>query len=71
VNAVSLDGNRALHMWTIIDPLSSDSSGTTYNVYASNYQDRIFDHGGDGSTDRIRMLTISADAAMTAFYRTG
>ena len=57
-------------MWTIIDPLSSDSSGTTYKVYASNHQDRVFDHWDDGSTDRIRTLTISADTAMTAFYRT-
>ena len=70
VNAVSLDGNRTLHMWTIIDPLSSGSSGTTYKVYASNYQDRVFDHWDDGSTDRIRTLTISADTAMPAVYRT-
>jgi hypothetical protein len=43
----------------------------TYKVYASNYLDRVFDHWDDGSTDRIRMLTISADTAMTAFYMTG
>jgi hypothetical protein len=71
VNAVSLDGSKVLHMWTIIDPQSSDESGTTYKVYIHNYQDRIFDHWEDGGTDRIRMLTIEEATTITAYYQTG
>jgi hypothetical protein len=71
VNATTLDGSKTLHMWTIIDPQSTDESGTTYKVYIHNYKDRIFDHWEDGSTDRMRMMTISEDAAITAYYNTG
>lgn len=70
VNAVTI-GGTTLHMWTIIDPQSSDASGTTYKVYASNYRDKIFDHWEDGSTDRIRTLTIGEATTITAYYRTG
>lgn len=71
VNAVSLDGNKTLYMWTIIDPQASDASGTTYKVYASNYKDRMFDHWEDGSKDRIRELTIGEATTITAYYGTG
>ena len=71
VNAVSLDGSRTLHMWTIIDPQSSDANGTTYKVYASNYKDRVFDHWKDGSTDRVRTLKIGENTTITAHYMTG
>lgn len=71
VNATTLDGIRLLHMWTIIDPQSSDESGTTYKVYASNYKDRVFDHWEDGSTSRIRTLTIDEATTITAYYKTG
>ncbi len=70
VNAVSIDGSDTLHMWTIIDPQSTDESGTTYIVYMHNYMDRVFDHWEDGSTDRIRTLTISEDTTITAYYNT-
>jgi hypothetical protein len=46
-------------------------AGTTYKVYASNYGDRVFDHWEDGSTERIRMLTIEEATTITAYYRTG
>jgi Asp-tRNA(Asn)/Glu-tRNA(Gln) amidotransferase A subunit family amidase len=72
VKATTLDGSRSLRMWIVIDPQSSDASaGTTYKVYANNYRDRQFDHWEDGSTERIRILTIGTDTAITAFYRTG
>ena len=59
-------------MWTIIDPQSSDANGTTYNVYATNgYQDRVFDHWEDGSTDRIRALTTAEAKTITAYYQAG
>lgn len=76
VNALSIDANKTLHMWTIIDPQSTtNSSGTTattYKVYASNYLDRVFDHWGDnGSRDRIRTITIGEATTITAYYKTG
>lgn len=71
VNAVSLDGSRTLHMWTIIDPQSTDANGTTYKVYASNYKDRVFDHWEDGSTDRVRTLTTEEAITITVYYQTG
>jgi dipeptidyl aminopeptidase/acylaminoacyl peptidase len=73
VNAFSLDDNRTLHMWTIVDPQSSDALAgtTTYKVYASNYKDRVFDHWEDGSTDRIRTVTIDGATTITAYYKTG
>lgn len=70
VNAVSAEGGKALHMWTIIDPQeSSDASGMTYKVYASNYQDRVFEKWEDGSESRTRTLTIQQDTLLTAYYR--
>ena len=75
VNALSMDGNNnTLHMWTVIDPQSSDASSpgaTTYRVYATNgYQNYAFDHwGDDGSTDRFRTLAIDKATTLTAFYK--
>ena len=71
VNATSLDGSKTLHMWTIIDPQSTDTSGTTYKLYASNYKDRVFDHWEDGSTSMTRILTIEEGTSITAYYKTG
>lgn len=72
VNAVSLDGSKALHMWTVIDPQSTDASGTMYKVYATNgYQDLTFDHWDDGSTDRVRTLTVGEATTITAYYQAG
>lgn len=70
VNATTLGDSRTLHMWAIIDPQSTNSSGTTYKVYAGNYQDIVFDHWSDGSRDRIRTLTIGENTTITAFYQT-
>jgi DNA-binding beta-propeller fold protein YncE len=70
VNAVSLDG-KTLGMWAIIDPQSTDESGTTFKVYVHNYQDRIFDRWEDGSSGKVRTLTISEDTTITAHYNTG
>lgn len=68
VNATSL-GGEALNMWMVIDPQSTNSSGTTYTVYATDrYQNRLFDHWDDGSPNRIRTLTISEDTQIVAYY---
>jgi hypothetical protein len=61
-------------MWTIISPHKSSEHGTaTYRVYATNgYQNLKFDHWADnGSTDRIRTLTIEENTTITAYYRMG
>ena len=73
VNATTLEGNKPLHMWTLIYPQSTNSSGTTYKLYATNgYQNLIFDHWSDnGSTDRIRTLTINEATTITAYYKAG
>jgi TolB protein len=70
VNAVSLADSRTLHMWTTVQLVSSDASGTVYKVTVQDYLDRQFDHWEDGSTDRIRTLTIEEAAAITAYYNT-
>jgi hypothetical protein len=69
VNAVTVHGNKTLHMWTVIDPQSTDPLTTTYKVYASNYKDLVFDHWNDGNADRIRTLTISENTTLTAYYK--
>jgi hypothetical protein len=56
-------------MYSIIDPQPSNSSETTYKVYAGNYQDKVFDRWEDGSTDSVRTLAISDDKTITAYYR--
>lgn len=73
VNAVLSENNRVLNMWTIIDPQSTNATGTTYKVYATDgYQNLKFDHWADnGSTDRIRTLTVGKVTTITAYYRTG
>lgn len=71
IHSKTLEGNMTLHMWTAIDPKSTDASGkTTYDVYAaSGYKDLIFDHWGDnGSTNRVRTLTIAEATTITAYY---
>jgi hypothetical protein len=68
VKAATL-GNQTLHMYAIIDPQSSNSSGTTYKVYTGNYQGNVFDRWEDGSTDSVRALIISDDKTITAYYR--
>lgn len=76
ISAMNLDTNEILHMWVVIDPISSDASGTTYRVYATNgYKNLTFDHWADGSTDRVKTITVAGDGpsitGTTAFYHTG
>lgn len=70
VHAFSITGNQTLHMYSIINPQSSNSTGTTYKVYAGNYQDKIFDRWEDNSTGSVRMLTTSDEKTITAYYKT-
>lgn len=66
----AMQGDETLNIWTIIDPQpGADDSQATYTVYAGNYQRYIFDSWSDGSTDRIRTLTIDEDTTITAQYK--
>jgi len=71
VDAVNFGSSQELHMWAIIDPQSTDDSGTTYKVIVHNYKDRVFDHWEDGSTNPVRVLAIQENKAITAFYNVG
>jgi glucose/arabinose dehydrogenase len=52
-------------------PLSfAGTQGSTYSVTVSDYGGATFDHWEDGSTSRTRSVTLSGNAAITAFYRT-
>lgn len=53
---------------TIVDACDA---AMTYRLYAGEYQGKLFDHWSDGSTDRVRDITVSEEAALTAYYRTG
>lgn len=82
VDAISLSGSP-LHMWTEIQPsggstetgftpLSKEaSSGTSFTVTVHDYQDIVFDHWEDGSTERTRTVELGDDTTITAFYNTG
>lgn len=69
VNAATIEVNKTLYMWTVIDPRSTSPAGTTYKVYAGNYKDGIFDHWNNGNKGRIRTLTISEARTITAYYK--
>ena len=76
LQAATTDGIVASGLYMIIDPehpTDTSMAGTmTYRVYASDYQDKVFDHWEDTeSADRIRTLTIEEDTTITAIYRTG
>jgi plastocyanin len=71
----AMQGNETLNIWTVIEPqtgngtLQAATNSTTVKVYAGNYQNHIFSRWGDnGSTDRVRTLTISGNMTLTAYY---
>ncbi len=83
VNSVDLVGNPINGLWTelILDDNTIDTgfttmsftgdSGTQYTVFVSDYQNYLFDHWDDGSTDRNRTITPTGDMTLTASYQTG
>jgi poly(beta-D-mannuronate) lyase len=82
VNAVSISDGRILNMWTVIrsggatvhtgfTPVAyTGNTGSTYIVTLSDYGNLVFDHWNDGSTIRSKTITLSADAIITAYYKT-
>ena len=79
INAYDGQG-RDRHMWTTVSadgltvqvgfaPLNfTGSHGATYSITMSDYEDRVFDHWEDGSTDRTRTLTLYRDYTIGAYY---
>ena len=66
VNTVSLEG-ADLKMWSIVQPQGAGK----YAVFVHDYDDYTFDHWEDGSTNRVRTLTIGEATTITAYYSTG
>jgi len=44
------------------------TSGNTYTVFVSDYQNIKFDHWENGSTNPYRTITPTQDTSVTAFY---
>jgi hypothetical protein len=81
VTGYALDG-RPLSMWVVISqsgatvksgftPLTFAGAAGTYTVQAHDYSGGaiFFDHWENGSTNRIRTVTLGSDVAITAYYR--
>ncbi|HEX5456881.1 MAG TPA: fibronectin type III domain-containing protein [Candidatus Nitrosotalea sp.] len=47
------------------------TTGKQYVVYMSNYQNIVFDHWDDGSTNPYRTITPTQSVTLTAYYTTG
>ena len=44
------------------------TTGTEYTASVDNYQQYVFDHWEDGSTDSERIITLNQDTTITAFF---
>jgi Fibronectin type III domain len=79
-----LSGNQITGMWTELHdstgktlktgytPISfTVTSGTLYVVYVSNWQNIVFNHWDDGSTNPQRNVTPIQSTTLTAYYSTG
>jgi len=83
VKSADLSGSAFNGMWTTISkggsviktgytPLSfSAVSGSSYTVSVSNYANYVFDHWESGSTSSSRIVSVSKDTTLTAYYSTG
>jgi hypothetical protein len=45
------------------------NNSQTYTVVAYDYGNYVFDHWGDGSTSRVRTISIDQDTSLVAVYR--
>src|SRR5207245_463452 len=83
VKSVDLSGNSFAGMWTTIQsggttvktgytPVTfTATTGTQYTVNDSNYQNYVFNHWDDGSTNAARTITPTQNTVLTAYYSTG
>ncbi|TBR11042.1 MAG: hypothetical protein EPO62_02470 [Candidatus Nitrosotenuis sp.] len=80
VKSKDLSGNAITGLWTEIysgtklvksgyTTLSyTGKANTQYKVCMSNYQNYVFDHWGDGSTNSCKTITPTQATTLTAFY---
>ena len=84
VQSDDLAGNPITGMWDELHSSSgstlatgyttntySVTSGTQYTVYISNWQNIVFDHWDDGSTNPYRTITPTQSVTLTAYFSTG
>ncbi len=81
VRSLGLDNSPITGLWTEISSASklvkagyttlsyAGSSGTTYKACVSNYQNFVFDHWADGSTNSCKTITPTKSTTLTAYYR--
>lgn len=81
VQSVDLAGNPITGLWTEISAggilVSSGyttlafngASNTQYQACVSNYQNLVFDHWSDGSTNSCKTITPTKSTTLTAYYR--
>ena len=80
VRSLALDGSTITGLWTEISSGTkivksgyttltySATSGTQYKVCMSNYQNFVFDHWGNGSTNSCKTVTPTQATTLTAYY---
>jgi hypothetical protein len=86
LQAKSIADGKILNMWTVIIQQSTGAviksgftpltfvgtPGITYTVTVSDYGSIVFDHWGNGSTNRNRSFTVgTTDLWFDAYYKTG
>lgn len=80
VNSVDMEGSPITGYFTVIEtggeqvytgftPVEfTGDYDTTYAVTVHDFEDVLFHHWDDNSSERTRMVTLSADTTITAYY---
>jgi hypothetical protein len=80
VRSLSLNGSPINGIWTEISSGTNlvktgyttlsytGNAGTQYTICMSNYQNYVFDHWADGSTDNCKIITPTKARTLTAYY---
>lgn len=80
VKSVDLSGNPITGLWTVIKSNGvivakgyttltfTATPGTTYTITMSNYQNYVFDHWGNGSTNPTKTVTPTQNLTVVAYY---
>ncbi|HZS74571.1 MAG TPA: fibronectin type III domain-containing protein, partial [Candidatus Nitrosotalea sp.] len=80
VKSVDLSGNPITGLWTVIKSNGvivakgyttltfTATPGTTYTITMSNYQNYVFNHWSDGSTNPTKTVTPTQNLTVVAYY---